>query len=61
MIIILILRLAAAGRSAAAADTPPAISMELTRTEHGDAVISLAELASGTRAPKEAQEVRQST
>jgi Flp pilus assembly protein TadD len=39
------------------AGAEPAISMELTRTEHGDAVISLAELATEASIPKEARKL----
>ncbi|MCZ2075808.1 MAG: tetratricopeptide repeat protein [Bryobacterales bacterium] len=37
------------------AGTETAISMELTRTQHGDAVVSLAELATEASIPKEAR------
>jgi tetratricopeptide (TPR) repeat protein len=58
MILILLLGLATPGRSApAAAAAAPAISMELTQTEHGDALISLAELATEARVPKEARKL----
>lgn len=47
----------AAGQAAPAesAGREPAISMELTRTAHGDAVVSLAELASEANVPREAR------
>lgn len=58
MILILLFGLAAAGRGAsAAADATAAISMELTQTAHGDAVISLAELATEATVPKEARKL----
>jgi len=60
MLCILLLVLAAPGRTApaeSAAGAKPAISMELTRTEHGDAMISLAELATEASVPKEARKL----
>ena len=54
---ILFLMLVAAGQAAPAesAEGEAAISMELTRTAHGDAVVSLAELTTEANIPKEAR------
>ena len=55
MISALLLALAAAGKALPPESgvREPAISMELTRTAHGDAMVSLAELATETTVPKE--------
>ena len=60
MLCILLLVLAAPARTAppdSARGAEPAISMELTRTEHGDAMISLAELTTQASVPKEARKL----
>lgn len=57
MILIPFLGLAASGQRVVAADRTPAISMDLTQTEHGDAVISFAELATEATIPKEARKL----
>jgi len=59
MTFILFLTLAAAGPAAPedSALRDPAVNMELTRTTHGDAVVSLAELATETTVPKEARKL----
>ena len=60
MLCILLLVLAAPGRTApaeSAAGAEPAIRMELTRAEHGDAMISMAELATEASVPKEARKL----
>lgn len=57
---ILLLTLAAAARAVPAESTvqaEPAISMELTRTAHGDAMVSLAELATEVSVPKGARKL----
>ncbi len=56
---ILFLTLVTFGQSAPAefAEGEPAVRMELTRTAHGDAVVSLAELATETNVPKEARKL----
>ncbi len=57
---ILLLVIATCGRAApaeSAAGAERAISMELTQTEHGDAVISLGELATQANVPKEARKL----
>ena len=56
----ILLAFAAAGQpqpAESAAQAEMAISMELTRTEHGDAVISLAELATQANVSKEARKL----
>lgn len=57
MIVIALLGYAAAGRGAPGTDAAAAIRMDLTQTEHGDAVISLAELATEATIPKEARKL----
>lgn len=60
VISILLLVIATGGRAApaeSAAGAEQAISMELSRIEHGDAVISLAELATQANVPKEARKL----
>lgn len=60
MLCILLLVLTAPVRTAppdSARGAEPAISMELTRTEHGDAMISLAELTTQASVPKEARKL----
>jgi tetratricopeptide (TPR) repeat protein len=56
---ILFLTLAAPGQAAPAepAVREPAVSMELTRTAHGDAMVSLAELMTEANVPKEARKL----
>ena len=59
MISVLLLALAAAGQALPPESgvREPAISMELTRTAHGDAMVSLAEIATEASVPKEARKL----
>lgn len=59
MISVLLLALAIAGQALPPESgvREPAISMELTRTAHGDAMVSLAELATEASVPKEARKL----